>query len=72
VIKARDEEEHIDRPFREINWRKLDKYRAKGLSWLAISIPRGMDIPYNTLRMARHDDQKKKIESLRKRYHIRL
>jgi len=47
LAQARDEGKHIGRPFREINWRKVDEYRAKGLSWSAVS--RVMDIPYNTL-----------------------
>jgi len=37
--------------FREINWRKVDEYRAKGLSWSAVS--RVMDIPYNALFAAK-------------------
>jgi hypothetical protein len=35
----------------EINWRKVDEYRVKGLSWSAVS--RVMDIPYNTLLAAK-------------------
>lgn len=35
----------------EINWRKVDEYQAKGLSWSAVS--RVMDIPYNTLLAAK-------------------
>jgi len=42
---------HIGRPFQEINWRKVDEYRAKGLSWSAVS--RVMDIPLNTLLAAK-------------------
>ncbi|MGB8310368.1 MAG: hypothetical protein WCE81_00675 [Halobacteriota archaeon] len=41
----------IGRPFQEINWRKVDEYRAKGLSWSAVS--RVMDIPLNTLLAAK-------------------
>ncbi|MGB8310529.1 MAG: recombinase family protein [Halobacteriota archaeon] len=51
VARARDEGKHIGRPFRDINWRKVDEYRAKGVSWSAIS--RVMDTPYNTLRAAK-------------------
>lgn len=47
VARARGEGKHIGRPFRDINWRKVDEYREKGLSWSAIS--RVMDIPYSTL-----------------------
>ena len=43
VARARNEGKHVGRPFREINWRKVDEYRDKGLSWSAIS--RVMDIP---------------------------
>jgi len=31
VARARDEGKHIGKPFREINWRKVDEYRAKGI-----------------------------------------
>ncbi len=51
VARARSEGKHIGRPFREINWRKVDEYRGKGLSWSGIS--RVMDIPYNTLLAAK-------------------
>ena len=37
VARARNERKHIGRPFREINWRKVDEYRANGLSWSAVS-----------------------------------
>jgi len=47
VARARGEGKHIGHPFRDINWRKVEEYREKGLSWSAIS--RVMDIPYNTL-----------------------
>ena len=47
VARTRDEGKHIGRPFWEINWRKVDEYQAKGLSWSAVS--RVMDIPYNRL-----------------------
>jgi hypothetical protein len=38
----------------EINRRKVDEYRVKGLSWSAVSVSRGdgMDIPYNMLLIA--------------------
>jgi putative DNA-invertase from lambdoid prophage Rac len=51
VARARKEGKHIGRPFREINWRKVDEYRAKGVSWSAVS--RVTDIPYNTLLAAK-------------------
>ena len=51
VARARNEGKHIGRPFREINWKRVDEYREKGLSWSAIS--RVMDIPYNTLLAAK-------------------
>jgi DNA invertase Pin-like site-specific DNA recombinase len=50
VARARNDGKHIGRPFREINWRKVE-YRAKGVSWSAVS--RVMDIPYNTLLAAK-------------------
>lgn len=50
VERARSEGKHIGRPFRKIDWRKVDEFRAKDLSWSAIS--RVMDIPYNTLLAA--------------------
>jgi DNA invertase Pin-like site-specific DNA recombinase len=43
VARARNEGKHIGRPFQEINWRKVDEYRARGLSWSAISISRVID-----------------------------
>jgi len=51
VARAREEGKHIGHPFREINWRKVEEYRKRGLSWSAIS--RVMDIPYNTLMRAK-------------------
>jgi DNA invertase Pin-like site-specific DNA recombinase len=51
VTRARDEGKHIGRPFRKIDWRKVDEYRAKGLSWSAIS--RVMNILYNALLAAK-------------------
>jgi DNA invertase Pin-like site-specific DNA recombinase len=51
VARARSEGKHIGRPFRDINWRKVDEYRKKGLSWSAVS--RVMGIPYNTLLAAK-------------------
>ncbi len=54
--RAREEGKHIGHPFREINWRKVEEYREKGLSWSATS--RVMDVPYNTLMRA----QKRQLE----------
>jgi DNA invertase Pin-like site-specific DNA recombinase len=51
VSRARKEEKHIGRPFREINWKRVEEYRERGLSWSAVS--RVMDIPYNTLLAAK-------------------
>ncbi len=51
VARARNEGKRIGRLYRKINWRKVDKYRAKGVSWSAVS--RVMDIPYNTLLAAK-------------------
>jgi DNA invertase Pin-like site-specific DNA recombinase len=31
VARARNEGKHIGRPFREINWRKVDEYCARGV-----------------------------------------
>jgi len=50
---------HIGQPFREINWRKVDEYRAKGLSRSAVS--RVMGIPYNTLLAAKARRAEKEI-----------
>ncbi len=51
VARARGEGKHVGRPFREINWRKVEELRAKGLSYSSIS--RVMDIPYSTLVKAK-------------------
>ena len=51
VARARGEGKHLGRPFREINWRKVDEYWIKGLSWSAVS--QVMNIPYDTLRAAK-------------------
>ncbi len=51
VSRARSEGKHVGRPFREINWRKVEELRAEGLSWSAMS--RLMDIHYNTLMRAK-------------------
>ena len=48
VARARGEGKHIGRPFREIKWRKVDEYRAKGLSWSAVS--RVMEWAFPTTR----------------------
>jgi putative DNA-invertase from lambdoid prophage Rac len=52
VARARSEGKHIGHPFREINWKKVDEYREKGISWSTIS--RILDIPYSTLIRARN------------------
>ncbi len=51
VARARDEGKHIDQPFREINWRKVGVYWAKGGYRGRPFRFRGdgMDIPYNAL-----------------------
>ncbi len=51
VARARSEGKHVGRPFREINWRKVEELREKGLSYSSIS--RVMDIPYSTLVKAK-------------------
>jgi len=43
VARVRMKGKYIGRPFREINWRKVGEYRAKRLSWSAVSISRVMD-----------------------------
>jgi hypothetical protein len=63
VARARIEGKHIGRPFREINWRKVNEYRAKGLSRSAVS--RVMDIPYNMLLAAKARRAERRIEILR-------
>ena len=45
--RARAEGKHCGRPYREINWKKIDEYRDMGLTLSAIS--RLMDVPYSTL-----------------------
>jgi len=45
--RAKAEGKKLGRPEREIDWKKVQKYRDMGLSWMAIS--RVMDIPYTTL-----------------------
>jgi len=51
VARARSEGKHLGRPFRDINWRRVDELRDEGLSYSAIS--RVMDIPYSTLVKAK-------------------
>ena len=43
VAQAHNEGKHIGRPYREINWRKVDEYLARGLSRSAVSISLVMD-----------------------------
>ena len=45
--RAKREGKKLGRPAREINWREVEKYREKGISYSAIS--RILDIPYPTL-----------------------
>ena len=45
--RAKKEGKKLGRPAKEINWREVEKYREKGVSYSAIS--RILDIPYPTL-----------------------
>ncbi|MGC8618844.1 MAG: recombinase family protein [Thermoplasmata archaeon] len=45
--RAKKEGKKLGRPAREINWKEVEKYREKGISYSAIS--RILDIPYPTL-----------------------
>ncbi|MGC9123923.1 MAG: recombinase family protein [Thermoplasmata archaeon] len=45
--RAKKEGKKLGRPAREINWKEVEKYREKGVSYSAIS--RILDIPYSTL-----------------------
>ncbi len=45
--RAKKEGKKLGRPPKEINWKEVDKYREKGVSYSAIS--RILDIPYPTL-----------------------
>jgi len=58
IERARAEGKHIGRPYREINWKQVKRWREKGLSWSAIS--RIMDIPYSTL-IRRKDELNKPL-----------
>ena len=45
--RAKKEGKKLGRPAKEINWKEVEKYREKGVSYSAIS--RILDIPYPTL-----------------------
>jgi len=45
--RAKKEGKKLGRPAKEINWKEVEKYREKGISYSAIS--RILDIPYPTL-----------------------
>ena len=47
IERARKEGKKLGRPAREIDWKKVNEYRSKGISYSAIS--RILDIPYPTL-----------------------
>jgi len=47
IERARKEGKKLGRPSREIDWKKVNEYRSKGISYSAIS--RILDIPYPTL-----------------------
>lgn len=55
--RAKAEGQPIGRPNRDLNWKKIDEYRSKGLSLSAIS--RILDIPYSTL--LRNDRKRKNL-----------
>ncbi len=54
--RAKKEGKKLGRPAKEINWKEVEKYREKGISYSAIS--RILDIPYPTLirRKGEKDD----------------
>jgi DNA invertase Pin-like site-specific DNA recombinase len=45
--RAKAEGKKLGRPEKKINWKEVEEWRKKGLSWMAIS--KIMDIPYLTL-----------------------
>ncbi|MEM4066950.1 MAG: recombinase family protein [Candidatus Micrarchaeaceae archaeon] len=45
--RAKKEGKKLGRPAREIDWKEVNKYREKGISYSAIS--RILDVPYSTL-----------------------
>jgi len=47
IERARKEGKKLGRPAREIDWKKVNEYRNKGISYSAIS--RILDVPYPTL-----------------------
>ena len=47
IERARKEGKKLGRPAREIDWKKVNEYRSKGISYSAIS--RILDVPYSTL-----------------------
>ena len=47
IERARKEGKKLGRPAREIDWKKVNEYRNKGISYSAIS--RILDVPYSTL-----------------------
>jgi len=47
IERARKEGKKLGRPTREIDWKKVNEYRNKGISYSAIS--RILDVPYSTL-----------------------
>jgi len=54
--RAKKEGKKLGRPAKEINWKEVEKYREKGISYSAIS--RILDVPYPTLirRKGEKDD----------------
>ncbi len=65
--RARLQGKHIGRPRKEIDWRKFEEYRRKGLSLRDIA--RLLGVSYSTLlrRLKEREQQKQKLPSHSKR-----
>ena len=59
IERARKEGKKLGRPAREIDWKKVNEYRGKGISYSAIS--RILDVPYSTMIRKKADAIRKNI-----------
>jgi len=57
IERAKKEGKKLGRPSKEIDWKKVNEYRNKGISYSAIS--RILDIPYSTLIRKKNNIEKR-------------
>ena len=57
IQRAKNEGKKLGRPSKEIDWKKVNEYRNKGISYSAIS--RILDIPYPTLIRKKNNIEKR-------------